>query len=64
MGIEISFCGSRVYGSRDVILWLSRCHFVGLDMSFCGSRDVILWVYRCHYVGLEMSFCGFRDVIL
>ena len=31
-------------GSKDVILWDYRFHFVGLEMSFCGSRDVILWV--------------------
>ena len=45
----MSFCGSI-----DVILWVWRCHFGGLEMCFCGSRDVIL----------EMSFCGFSDVIL
>ena len=56
MGLEMSF-----YGCRVVILWVQRCQFVGLEMSFlgvemsfCGSRDVIL----------EMSFCGSRDVIL
>ena len=54
----MSFCGSR-----DVILWVYSCHFVGLEghfaglhMSFCGCRDVILLVRRCHFVGLEMSF--------
>ena len=44
-------------GSRDVTLWVKRCHFVGIKMSLCGSRDII-------FLGLEMSFCGSRDVIL
>ena len=37
------------FGSSDIILFVYRYDFVGLEMSFCGSRDVI---------------CGSRDVIL
>ena len=44
MGLEMSFCESR-----DVILWVWICQFVGLEMSF---------------LGVEMSFCGSRNVIL
>ena len=64
MGLEMSFLRSRdvilwVYslqmpccGSTDVILWVYRCHFGGIEISFCGSRVC------------DMSFCGSRDVIL
>ena len=34
----MSFCVSR-----NFILWVERCHFVGVEMSICGYRDVILW---------------------
>ena len=39
----MSFCGSK-----EVILWVYRCHFEGVKTSFCG---------------LKMSFYSLKDVI-
>ena len=58
---------------KDIILWVKRCHFVGLTRSFAGLKTSFYGPLGCkifgnkrrHSVGLlNSSFSGSKDVIL